>query len=94
MYNGSTILLCVTIFVIHKQCLIRAYCSIVTVAATFNKFAHKFSVKLHVFNNGRIPVFSQHGYPLRSLGCIVFKSLVSIGGGGLGGEVTSSSLII
>jgi hypothetical protein len=31
MYNGSTILLCVTIFVIHKQCLIRAHCSIVTV---------------------------------------------------------------
>jgi hypothetical protein len=30
MYNGSTILLCVTIFVIHKQCLIRAHCSIVT----------------------------------------------------------------
>jgi hypothetical protein len=31
MYNGSTILLCVIIFVIHKQCLIRAHCSIVTV---------------------------------------------------------------
>jgi hypothetical protein len=31
MYHGSTILLCVTIFVIHKQCLIRAHCSIVTV---------------------------------------------------------------
>jgi hypothetical protein len=30
MYNGSTILLCVTIFVIHKQCLIKARCSIVT----------------------------------------------------------------
>jgi hypothetical protein len=29
--NGSTILLCVTIFVIHKHCLIRAHCSIVTV---------------------------------------------------------------
>jgi hypothetical protein len=31
MHNGSTILLCVTIFVVHKQCLIRAHCSIVTV---------------------------------------------------------------
>jgi hypothetical protein len=44
MYNGSTILLCVTIFVIHKQCLIRAHCSIVTVVllqllATFVWFA-------------------------------------------------------
>jgi hypothetical protein len=34
MYNGSTILLCVTIFIIHKQCLIRAHCSIVTVVKT------------------------------------------------------------
>jgi hypothetical protein len=34
MYNGSTILLCVTIFVIHKQCFIRAHCSIVTVVDT------------------------------------------------------------
>jgi hypothetical protein len=32
MYNGSTILLCVTIFVIHKRWLIGAHCSIVTVA--------------------------------------------------------------
>jgi hypothetical protein len=31
MYNGSTILLCVTIFFILKQCLIRVHCSIVTV---------------------------------------------------------------
>jgi hypothetical protein len=31
MYNGSTIVLCVTIFVVRKQCLIRAHCSTVTV---------------------------------------------------------------
>jgi hypothetical protein len=35
MYNASTILLCVTIFVVHKQCLIRTHCSIVTVATLF-----------------------------------------------------------
>jgi hypothetical protein len=34
MYNGSTILLCVTIFVVHMQCLIRAHCSIVPVTIT------------------------------------------------------------
>jgi hypothetical protein len=31
MNNGSTILLCITILVVHTQCLIRAHCSIVTV---------------------------------------------------------------
>jgi hypothetical protein len=31
MYNGSTILLCVTILVVYKQSLIRAHSSIVTV---------------------------------------------------------------
>jgi hypothetical protein len=41
MYNGSTILLCVTIFVVHKQCLIRAHCSIVTVPSTLKKYMHK-----------------------------------------------------
>jgi hypothetical protein len=43
MYHGSTILLCVTIFVIHKQCLIRAHCSIVTVSlpAFTYQFVHK-----------------------------------------------------
>jgi hypothetical protein len=35
MYNGSTMLLCLTIFVVHKQCLIRVHCSIVTVIYTF-----------------------------------------------------------
>jgi hypothetical protein len=36
MYNGSTMLLCVTIFVVHKQSLIRAHCSIVTLPASSN----------------------------------------------------------
>jgi hypothetical protein len=33
MYNGSTILLWVTIFVVHKQCLIWDHCSIVILTA-------------------------------------------------------------
>jgi hypothetical protein len=37
MYKGSTILLCVTIFVIHKQCLIRDHCSIVTVTIVLRR---------------------------------------------------------
>jgi hypothetical protein len=46
MYNGSTILPCVTIFVIHKQCLIRAHCSIVTVLCICSKLLHSAIAKV------------------------------------------------
>jgi hypothetical protein len=53
MYNGSTILLCVTIFVIHNQCLIRAHCSIVTVCSAPNMIAKSLIVCLPIRVNAR-----------------------------------------
>jgi hypothetical protein len=47
MYNGSTILLCVTIFVIHKQCLIMAHCCLVTVDEALTVAVAAKIAKLH-----------------------------------------------
>jgi hypothetical protein len=62
MYSGSAILLCVTIFVIHKQCLIRAHCSIVTVgaAAAASNSARKGERKISLGKNG---------FSAKELGC-------------------------
>jgi hypothetical protein len=48
MVNGSSILLCVTIFVIHKQCFLRAHCSIVTVSGKITIFKTKTKVEKYV----------------------------------------------